>query len=167
MTAARRPQLGDYGVVRTGGLWAWLIRFGTRSKVNHAFVYVGDGMIVEAQPGGAVQSPGWRYSRITAWSNLNLTDAERADIVRWAKAQIGVPYGWPDIAALGLACEGIRSGWVAKRIEREDRLICSQLVDKAYVLAGVHLFEDGRLPGQVTPGDLYDLILDALASRCL
>jgi hypothetical protein len=36
-------------------------------------------------------------------------------------------------------------------------LICSQLVDRACELAGVHLFDDGRLSGQVTPGDLYTL----------
>jgi hypothetical protein len=50
---------------------------------------------------------------------------------------------------------------VASRIERADRLVCSQLVDKAYLLAGEHLFSDGRYPGEVTPGDLLDLITAA------
>ena len=37
-------------------------------------------------------------------------------------------------------------------------MICSQLVDEAYARAGVQLFDDGRLPGDVTPADLYGLI---------
>jgi hypothetical protein len=37
-------------------------------------------------------------------------------------------------------------------------MICSQLVDRCYDIAGVHLFDDGRKPGDVSPGDL---------SRCL
>jgi hypothetical protein len=40
----------------------------------------------------------------------------------------------------------------------EGHLICSQLVDEAYLRAGVHLFDDGRLPGDVTPGDLWWLL---------
>jgi hypothetical protein len=31
-------------------------------------------------------------------------------------------------------------------------------VDFAYDMAGVHLFSDGRIPGDVTPGDLYRLL---------
>jgi hypothetical protein len=151
------PELGAFGVVRTNGLAAWLIRFGTHSKVNHAFIYVGDGRIIEAQPGGAIESDASKYPD-AIWSNLYLPDVKRVEIAAWAKQQIGVPYGWPDIAALSLACLGIKPGFIARRIERMDRLICSQLADKAYMLSDVHLFQDGRLPGQVTPGDLLHLI---------
>jgi uncharacterized protein YycO len=155
-----QPRVGDYFVVRTNGLAAWLIRLGTRSPVNHAGVFVGDGAIIEAQPGGAVRSPVTDYPN-AIWSDLPLTDSDRASIAHWATAQVGVPYGWPDIAALTLACFGIKPRFVAKRIERMDRLICSQLCDKAYLLAGVHLFDDGRLTGEVTPGALLHLIVDS------
>ncbi len=47
-----------------------------------------------------------------------------------------------------------------KRLCRKDRLICSQLVDEAYRLADIHLFNDGRLPQLVSPGDLLVLIQD-------
>jgi hypothetical protein len=36
--------------------------------------------------------------------------------------------------------------------------MCSQLVDLSYHEAGVELFDDGRIPGDVSPGDLLDLI---------
>jgi uncharacterized protein YycO len=151
------PQSGDYGVVRTSGAAAFAIRVGTRSPYNHAFVHVGGGRIVEAEPGGAIISPASKYPA-AAWSTRALTDAERAAIAAAALGLVGTPYGWPDIAALGFACAGIRSHWIDARIETEHRLICSQLVDRAYLLGGVHLFNDGRLPGEVTPGDLGRLI---------
>jgi hypothetical protein len=148
------PEIGDYAGVRTAGWAGRVIRWGTHSKVNHAFVYVGDGLIIEA-----------------IWSHVPLDPATRQHIAGWAIAQRGVGYGWADIAALSMAVV-LRAVMprkaatavirlVASRIERVDRLICSQLVDKAYLLAGVHLFSDGRYPGEVTPGDLLDLITAA------
>lgn len=154
------PQLGDFGVVRTNGLAARLIRFGTRSTVNHAFVYVGDGVIVEAQPGGAKLSPASDYPD-AIWSSMDLDTHARGSISHHAEQLVGTPYNWLDIAALALACYGIRSHAIDRRIERMDRLICSQLVDRAYELAGEHLFNDGRLPSEVTPQDLLALIRKA------
>jgi hypothetical protein len=43
-------------------------------------------------------------------------------------------------------------------IADSGHLICSQLVDLCYLRAGAHLFDDGRLPGDVTPGDLWKLL---------
>jgi uncharacterized protein YycO len=125
------PALGDYGTVRTNG-WAGLaIRIGTHSTVNHAFVYVGDGQIVEAEPDGARLASVDEYAN-TQWSNIELTDVQRSAIATQARLMLGVPYGWPDIAALSLACVGIHSPAINRRIEDEHRLICSQLVDRAY-----------------------------------
>lgn len=45
-----------------------------------------------------------------------------------------------------------------RRVMDDSRLICSQLGDLACLGAGVHLFDDGRLPGQVTPGDLAEVL---------
>lgn len=44
--------------------------------------------------------------------------------------------------------------WLARRVEATGHLICSQLVDRAYQLAGVHLFADDRFAGDVMPADL-------------
>jgi cell wall-associated NlpC family hydrolase len=151
------PRAGAFGLVRTGGWAAWLIRVGTRSTVNHAFVYIGDGRIIEAEPDGATESDVSKYSSVI-WSAVPMTDEQSSAIVAWAKAQKGVPYGWLDIAVLSLAAFGIHNRWIDRRIENTHYLICSQLVDKAYELGDVHLFDDGRLPGQVTPGDLLRLI---------
>jgi hypothetical protein len=44
-------------------------------------------------------------------------------------------------------------------------MICSQLADTAAAEGGWHLFEDGRWPGDVTPGDLYRLYQGQRAQR--
>jgi uncharacterized protein YycO len=163
-----QPQLGDFGLVRSADIGGRLIRIGTDSYMNHALVYVGEhaeGNIIEAHPGGASYNNVSAYAdpkkRLT-WSTglFDLTDAQREAIAAWAIAQQGVPYNWVDIAAITLKILGFSSKKIDGVIENDQRLICSQLVDKAYLLAGVHLFDDGRLPGQVTPGDLYNLLLD-------
>ena len=44
------PKPGDFGVVKTNGLAARLIQLGTASRWNHAFIYIGGGVIAEARP---------------------------------------------------------------------------------------------------------------------
>lgn len=152
---------GDFGVISTGGWAAFGIRFLTRSTVNHAFIYLGDGTIVEAQPAGARVCPLSTYAAdpIT-WSRFDLTDTERAGIAAAGRRHVGDPYSWVDCACIGLADTfGWHvPEWVRRRLARPDRLMCSQLVDQCYLEAGIHLYDDGRIPGDVAPSDLLDLI---------
>lgn len=148
-------RVGQFAVVRTNSPVAWLIRLATRSQVNHAVICVSDGRVVEAQPGGA------RFGNIPAgavWSHFPLTDAQAIAVAEAAQDLVDTPYGFLDIAALALVSLGIQWRW-AKRIAKSDKgLICSQLVDRAYRNAGIHLYTDGRDDGSVTPGDLLLLL---------
>lgn len=154
------PRPGDFGVTATPGLVARLIRLVTHSTVNHAFVYVGDGLVIEAQMrAGMSFKSASRYPAVT-WSNLPLTDTQRAAIVAWSRWHLRVPYNYLDILALFLT---LKLGWVAPRWARRmvanpNRLICSEAVDLAYQAASVQLINDGRPPCDVTPGDLFDVI---------
>jgi hypothetical protein len=154
------PPVGSFGVVRTGGIASWLIRLGTFSRYNHAFIVGPGGIIIEADPRGA------RYNHITSYPgakynlHTSLLPITREQIWKNAEGLLGRKYGWLDIAALGLSFFGLRFGWIADRIKRQDRLICSQLVVLAYAQSGVYLFDDGRLAQDVTPGDLADLLID-------
>jgi cell wall-associated NlpC family hydrolase len=166
------PQPGDFGLVSTAGplldrLAAAVIRFDTDSPVNHAFVYVGNGNIIEAVSRVKIDYVD-EYSDIT-WSTgrlpaaLTPTSAQRDRIIAAANDLVGDRYNILDILAIGLAQR--RTGrlvndqsWWAKRLSADGREICSQLVDAAYLAAGIHLFDDGRLPGLVSPGDLYSLL---------
>jgi hypothetical protein len=158
------PQLGDFGVVRGSGFVDWAIRWCTQSSVNHAFLCVGNGQIVEAESNGAILSPVDKYGDRAIWSSLDLDDAKRQRIGDAGRKLDGTPYGYLDILAIGIYQRRFGrvlrplARWAAKRIESTHTLICSQLVDQAYLMAGVHLFDDGRLPGLVSPGDLLDLI---------
>ncbi len=164
------PELGDFAVVRTSGLVAFLIRLITRSTVNHAFVYVGDGLIVEAQPHGA-RMVTWagRYPH-AIWSTgvpaLSPTPQQRVAIAKAARALAppervpGLPYNFVDVVDIGLA--DIFGHHVPEAVKNRLRdpadEFCSQLVDVTRLAGGFHLFKDKRLPGAVPPSDLLDLI---------
>ena len=165
------PLLGDYGLVtRTPGNWLdhaaeRLISWGTESKFVHAFVYVGNGNIVEAIRHVTV-SPVTDYSDIT-WSTGRLgpqftpTPLQRQLIVKAAMSYVGQAYNILDIAAIALAQS--RAGhmidgdeWIAKRLSDDHMAICSQLCVNAYRASGIDLFP-GRLSGLISPGDLSTL----------
>lgn len=159
-----QPELGDFALVRTNDIGGRLIRIGTDSFFNHALLYVGNGNVIEARPSGAGYNTVDAYSRedyYLTWSTgaWPLTDEQRKDIVLWSVAHVGTPYSWLDIAALSAKTFHVKFPGLDKRITRSDRLICSQLVDQAWEAAGVHLFDDGRLSQDVTPGDLWKLLL--------
>lgn len=152
------PEVGAFGVTRTDGWKAWVIRRVTRSTVNHAFIYVGGGNVIEANPAGAGWAPADKYPH-AVWSTMDLHGRGTA-IAHAAWALVGTPYSWVDDACIGLAD---LFGWhvpqaVRSRLSRRTRLMCSQLVDTAYLSAGIHLFPDGRITGDVSPGDLLHLI---------
>jgi hypothetical protein len=152
---------GQFVVVATPGLMAALIRIVTRSKVNHAFLLVAPGRIIEAEPGGAVESDLANYDGMyQVASTMPLSDTQRAAIVKAAQGHIGDGYSWVDDACIALTD---LFGWhvppaVRKRLANPHRLECAQLVDQCYLQAGIHLWDDGRLPGDVSPGDLALLI---------
>jgi hypothetical protein len=156
------PQPGDFGLVSIKGGVGFLIRVGQFFNgdgfrdYEHAFVYVGDGKIVEAEPGGALISDLAEYDgRPIIWSTgyVPLTDEQRNLIVQSALAQEGTPYSFLDYLAIALYRLGIKHPGVAKRVESSNHLICSQLVALDYENAGVKLTE--YPPYLVTPGKLY------------
>lgn len=174
------PLPGDFFVTSNGPLDSSLrgsissnlIQWGTNSPYNHAGLCVGRATVVEAQPGGAKLSQIAGYlGANTAWSAMQLDDAQRTAVAIAGKSLVGVPYGWLDIVAIALAQKRLgrwklvdadkpddQQPWWVRRLARTDRLICSELVDYACFLGGVHLFDDGRPFGLVSPGDLGRLI---------
>jgi hypothetical protein len=171
LSAQVTPLLGDFGLVHSAGK-GWLgtaaeklIEFGTDSRYCHAFVYVGDGRIVEAIRHVTI-SPVTEYSDIT-WSTGRLgplqtpTALQRQQIAATAMSYVGEKYNALDIVAIALA--QVRTGrtvdgdeWWVKRLSDDHMQICSQLVVNAYRASGLDLFP-GRLSGLVSPGDLGKL----------
>jgi cell wall-associated NlpC family hydrolase len=154
---------GDFALTRISGLTGAFINagqclVGDGAPVQHAYVYVGNGYIVQAMPGGAEMIRLEDANEPVVWSSLPLTAAQRMWISEHAIALVGTPYSFLDYASVALAHYRIRPRWVREFVADSGHLICSQLVDEAYRRAGIELFSDGRLPGDVTPGDLWRLL---------
>jgi uncharacterized protein YycO len=163
-----RPAPGTFYLTRIGGLLGALISLGQwiigdASRYTHAGIILDDQWVMEAMPGGA------RPARIAqalnrqpiaySWA-IPLTEAQRTAIVAEARACEGVRYGFTAYLHLALTRLGIRWPWLIRRLETNGRAICSQLVDSVYSRAGVRLFDDGRAPFDVTPGDLANLLIE-------
>ena len=147
------PPLGSYGAVATSGFFGWIIRFGTRSKYNHVFVYVGDGWVVEARPDKAGYARVTDYKKILWNAKEPIADDVRQRIVERAKALVGTKYGWIDIADSALESLDVRISWLTKRAIRSGRMDCSMLVKRDYA---PDIDVDGPGDRVVTPGNLAD-----------
>lgn len=165
---------GDFGLVSIKGGVGKLIRLGQwlngdgYSDYEHAFIYIGDNQIIEAEPGGACISDLSEYDgRPIRWSTgiIPLTDAQRQTIVEAAKADVGTPYSFLDYLAIACYRLGLRHPGVAKRVLSSKHLICSQLVAKDYAMANVALTD--RAPYLVTPGKLDRYLTKLLSYKAV
>lgn len=126
---------------------------------EHAFMDLGDGTLIEAEPGGArirsldVYNPRNVYwcDRIYAATGLTL----RQNIADAARALEGTKYSFLDYDAIAAHRLGLDTEWLRRYIESTGHLICSQLVDLASTRGGYTIFRDNRWDGFVAPGDLY------------
>lgn len=162
------PLPGTFGLSRITGVVGALIGLGQLvigdgSRYSHAFVILDDSTAMEAFPAGAAITPkGYALSRrplALSWA-IPLTDEQRAAIVREARLLEGTKYGFSAYLHLALSGVGIRWPWLINYLQRNKRMVCSQLVDEVYRRAGIHLFDDGRAPFDVTPGDLANLLIE-------
>jgi len=156
------PKPGDIGLTSSRAWTGRIVRslqalIDDDSIVTHTFLVLWDGFIIEAEPGGA------SFNRLTKYpdahfTNVELTDNQRYLICEEGIKMHGVGYNWLDYVSLGMTHYNVfATEWVRDRVQRSDRMICSQLCAEAYRRAGVELFPDRRLPMDVTPGDLGSL----------
>lgn len=160
------PQGGTYGVVRTRGVYAFLIRVATHSRYDHAFLVMPDASVIEAEPRGARRRAVSEYAGYpTLYSTDALTGAQRAAVCAKAETLLGTPYGWTDIARLGLRTLGLRWAWLTRRADQEHAMICSQLVAACGQAAGVDWTCGRDCPAAVTPADLARRLCAPTVSR--
>jgi hypothetical protein len=161
------PRPGDFAAVPVHGEVGRLIAFGEKlngdkafGKYQHALVYLGEGNVLQAQPGGAVIVP----KPIVVdgiWSTgvIDIPDAKRARVPDLAQRFVGVPYSALDYFALAAHRLSIPVPGLRGYIGSTRSMICSQLVDEFMLELGIHLFRDGRWPGYVTPAALAGRLL--------
>jgi hypothetical protein len=159
MTVQKPHPAGTIFVLRSNGPASAAIRLGTNSPVNHAGVCLGDGRTVEAEGAGAVYRNERPPGSLVIYGNALLRRIEGAQpgagvaIAKAATSLLGRGYSFLDIAAIALWELGIHSDVLNRRIERDDKLICSQLVAVAAEAVGVNLVPY-RAPNYVRPVDL-------------
>lgn len=161
----RTPKPGDIGLARIGGVLGFFVMLGQAlagdaSRWTHTFIVLDDETVIAGQPGGARIDPLSMYKNNAIYVQMDLSDEKRREIVMTARAMEGIPYGWLNYLAIGLARLGIKPKWLRKFIASNKTMICSQLSDEVYRLCGIHMFTDGRLSGEVTPGDVAGWLLE-------
>jgi uncharacterized protein YycO len=157
------PQPGDIGLTSIAGIVGQLIRLGQWlngdgfSHYEHAFIVLEDGMLMEAMPGGAQIVSQDEYDDVDVLyvSPAGLTEADRQRICNIARSFIDTPYSFVDYLAIAAHRLHLPLPGLREFVASTDHQICSQLVDRAYALAGIKLFSDARWDGYVTPGSLY------------
>jgi uncharacterized protein YycO len=150
---------GSYGVSHGSGITGELIRHATESWAGHAFVYIGDGQIVQAEPPHALVSPAASHPDAVWNVRDELTDEQREAIVARAHALVGCPYDFPAYIGFALEVLKIRNGQELDPVFREDHWrVCSALVADCYEYAGQPLDKDLPYPNLISPADLYNRI---------
>jgi cell wall-associated NlpC family hydrolase len=160
------PEPGDFELTKIAGEGGELIRIGQLlngdgfEDYEHARLYLGGGQVLEAEPGGARIAPvGEVAGGLWSTGKIPLTGAQRTAIVAAARGYVGTPYSAADYFALAAHRLHLPLPGLKAYVASSGRMICSQLVDRCYQDAGVHLFNDNRWPGYVTPGSLAGLLL--------
>jgi uncharacterized protein YycO len=149
-------QPGNYVCVQTGSLFGRLIRAFTRSPYDHAFIYCGNGQIVEATARGVRLDSLSLYAGARAVANTGeaMTDAQRATVVAAARSTAGREYNFADITVIALRLLGFRWKWLKRAADDRDADICSEDVCEAGAAAGLDWQCGEPDPAFVTPADL-------------
>lgn len=138
-------------------------------KVQHVGVVtaVNPLRLVQAMPSGAeeveIGSDYWNPSCIYVRPGYK-SEYTPPRVARFARSYIGVPYSFLDYVAIAgrhvFALKPTQRTPFDRYVSSTKHMICSQLADQALSDAGFHVFDDGRIPQDVTPAALYSALLD-------
>ena len=148
-------RVGQVMLISTSGKIGRLVQFMDDSNWNHMTVAINDLECVSAEPGGARIRLISEYDNDeVAWSQFELTDAQRDNITMWAFNHLGTDYDYLGFVAIAITkiLGPLAPRWLLRYIATRNRLVCSYLVDLALQAGGIHLFNDHRPRGAVTPG---------------
>lgn len=124
-------------------------------RYSHVYIHIGGGRTLEAMPGGARIVLGGA-TRPGPWFRLPLTAKQQLMIPHNGEALEGLPYSYMNYPALAWhEFEWVGHNLLRSYVSNSHRMICSQLVDHLLWSVDYHVFNDGRWPQDVTPGDLW------------
>lgn len=88
---------------------------------------------------------------------------------RAARRYVSTPYNFLTYGALAARAihlpvsERVFRRWISTRAD----MMCSQLADQALADAGYHVFDDGRLPQDVVPAELFRKLITTPGAQCM
>jgi hypothetical protein len=131
---------GCYGVSHGGGITGELIRHATGSWAGHAFVYIGNGQIIETAPPAVRVAPAVSHPDAVWNARYPLTDAQRMKICGRARALAGCPYDYPAYVGFALKVLKLRDGAELDPVFKADHWrVCWALVADCYAYAGIEV----------------------------
>lgn len=133
-----------------------LIERVTHSDTHHTVIGLPGGLVASAEPiVGVIIRPASDYPDFV-WSQFELTDLERDQIVWYAEASVGMKYNYMAFILMGLfGLAGLRvPRRLASLLSSSNRKDCSQLCAEVYALAGRPLFAHPHW--MVVPGDFEE-----------
>lgn len=137
-------------------------------RIRHVAVvethFEGAAHLIQAMPGGVERVPLDLTKHWTAkcvYVRPLYAAGQGRDVANAAHAYLGTPYGFLTYARLAAGAFRMRltEGWLRKRLSSRKDMICSQHGDQSQADAGYHVFDDGRLPQDVVPAELFDALM--------
>jgi cell wall-associated NlpC family hydrolase len=131
---------GCYGISDGGSITGDLIRHATGARAGHAFVYVGNGQVVEVAPPVVRIAPAASHPGAIWNVRCPLTAAQRDRICARALALVGRAYDYPAYTGFALRVLKVRDGAGLDPVFKADHWrVSSELVADCYAYAGIRL----------------------------
>ena len=131
---------GCYGISRGQAITGDLIRHPTGPRPGHAFIYVGNGRIVEVAPPAVRIALAASHPDAIWNAQCSLTAVQRQRICVRALALVGRPYDYPAYTGFALKVLRPRDGAELDPVFKADHWqVCSALVADCYAYAGIRL----------------------------
>lgn len=164
-------QPADVLFVTGPGAFAAFIRSVTGAEISHAMLALGPGLVMEATGDGVQERrivDALREATVAiAMRRVAIDAAQRAAVCAHARSFAGRPYDYVGVNAAGVhssrsiaagVCLAMPSACVAFELNATDafkdtRMFCSELVCRAYELAGIPLVD--RSPSFANPAEVY------------
>lgn len=129
---------GQFGLSHGSGMTGELIRHATESWAGHAFIYVGNGQIVEGTAPRARLASASEYDDAVWAFNMPITPEQEVKAIDRAHALIGTSYDYPAYIGFALEVLKLRTGKELDPEFHDDNWrVCSALVYDCLTFAGI------------------------------
>jgi hypothetical protein len=147
--------------------WRMTSRWRTWWTRRHVAVVDRSTHIIQAMPKGCERIPLDPSKHLTRSCVYIRPDYALRGVDRYAVADaaidyVGTPYNFFTYAKLAAGAFRMRftEAWLRKHMSTRKDMMCSQHADQSQADAGWHVFDDGRLPQDVVPAELFSGLLD-------